>query len=98
MLVQWLTFGVMILIQTVAAVWALSAIRTALDFQGKEIQTLRDRWHALASKFMAVDQHEKEIVDHETRIRALEALRGEIERAILEFESLRVGREHGFSK
>ncbi len=98
MLVQWLTFAVMVLIQSLAAVWVVSAIRTALDIQGREIQTLRDRWHALASKIMAVEQHEKELVDHESRIRALELLRGEVDRLALEAESVRVSREHGFTK
>ncbi len=76
----------------------VSAIRTALDIQGKEITLLRERWHALATKVMMVENHEKLIQDHETRLRAVELLRGEVERGVLELENLRVARDHGFTK
>ncbi len=96
--IQWMTFGLMIIIQTVAAVWMVSAIRTTLDVQGGEIKLLRERWHALAPKVMLVDAHEKILADHELRIRGFESLRSDIEQKLLEVESVRVGLKHGFSK
>ena len=84
MLIQWLTFACMVLIQAVAAVWAISAIRTTLEQHSVEIQTLRDFKHEMTSKGMAVDQHEREIVDHETRLRVVEKLAHEHDRRIAE--------------
>ena len=73
MLVQWLTFSIMILIQAVAAVWCVSAIRTTLSAQGQEIQSLRDWRHKVAPKEMLVETHADQLKDHEARIRNVEA-------------------------
>ena len=72
MLVQWLTFAIMILIQTCVAVWAVSAIRTALDAQGAEIKALREWRHEFGPKAMVIDDHTEKLGDHESRLRALE--------------------------
>jgi hypothetical protein len=88
----------MILIQTVAAVWIVSAIRTTLEVQGGEIKMLRERWHDLAPKVMIVDSHEKRIEDHEGRLRTLETLRSEMERRFLEIETARIALKHGYSE
>ncbi len=90
MVIQWLTFAVMILIQTVTAVWILAAIRTTLEVQGGEIKMLRERWHDLAPKVMVVESHIKLLDDHETRIRSLETLRGDMDRRFLALESSRI--------
>ncbi len=72
MLIQWLTFAVMILIHLSVAAWAVSAIKTTLTVQGTEIQNLRDWRHSLASKEMMIDQHGVVLADHEARIRVIE--------------------------
>lgn len=99
MLVQWLTFAVMILIQIGVAAWTLSAIRTTLDVQGGEIKTLRERTHALAQKVMVIDGHEKQLGDHETRIRGLESVRVQHdERVALAVETRRIEKQYGLSE
>lgn len=70
--IQWLTFAVTILIQTAVAVWTISAIRTTLDVHEQEIKTLRDWKHTAVNKLMSVDQHERDLIDHEMRLRDLE--------------------------
>ena len=75
MLLQWLTFAVMILIQAVAAISMLSAIRTTLVDHGKEIERLRDWRHRMAAKEMVYDEYGHRLDDHESRIRATEQCR-----------------------
>jgi uncharacterized membrane protein (DUF106 family) len=72
MLLQWLTFAVMILIQAVAAGVIISAIRVTLDQHGKEIEKLREWKHMMAPKEMMVADHGEQLKDHEMRIRATE--------------------------
>lgn len=73
MLIQWLTFAVMILIQAVAAGVIISAIRVTLAAHSEEIKALRDWRHAFGPKEMVYDAHGEELKDHEARIRAVEA-------------------------
>ena len=72
MLLQWLTFAVMILIQAVAAGVIISAIRTTLKVQGEEIKSLRDWRHSFGPKEMVYDDHGIQLRDHESRIRTVE--------------------------
>lgn len=72
MLIQWLTFAVMILIQAVAAGVIISAIRTTLVAHSEEIKSLRDWRHKFGPKEMVIDDHEERLKDHETRIRVTE--------------------------
>ena len=72
MLLQWLTFAVMILIQAVAAGVIISAIRTTLKVQGEEIKSLRDWRHAFGPKEMVYDDHGVQLRDHESRLRTVE--------------------------
>jgi hypothetical protein len=72
MLIQWLTFAVMILIQAVAAGVIISAIRVQLTTHGEEIKSLRDWRHDFAPKSMIIDDHGKQLVDHEERLRYVE--------------------------
>lgn len=82
-ILQWLTFAVMILIQAVAAGVIISAIRVTLAAHSEEIKSLRDWRHAFGPKEMVYDAHGKELKDHEARIRAVETR----QLARLEFES-----------
>lgn len=95
---SWLTFGLMILIQTVAAVWMVSAIRTELSSHGREILGLREWRHAAAKALMLVDNHEKVVADHEVRLRAVESLRGDLEKKLLAIETLRIERQYGLAE
>jgi hypothetical protein len=72
MLLQWLTFAVMILIQAVAAGVIISAIRVQLATHGEEIKALRDWRHDFGPKEMVYDSHGEELKDHEVRLRAVE--------------------------
>jgi hypothetical protein len=72
MLVQWLTFAVMILIQAVAAAVIISAIRVQLATHGEEIKSLRDWRHEMAPKAMLINDHVEQLKDHEERIRYVE--------------------------
>jgi hypothetical protein len=72
MLIQWLTFAVMILIQAVAAGVIISAIRVQLQTHGEEIKALRDWRHDFGPKAMIIDDHGKQLTDHEERIRFFE--------------------------
>lgn len=72
MLIQWLTFAVMILIQAVAAGAMLAAIRTTLADHTKEIERLREWRHKFGPKEMIYDDYGKQLVDHEARIRVTE--------------------------
>lgn len=72
MLIQWLTFAVMILIQAVAAGAMLSAIRTTLSEHSKEIDRLREWRHRIGPKEMVYDEYGHRLDDHETRIRGVE--------------------------
>ena len=72
MLLQWLTFVVMILIQAVAAVAMISAMRTTLTEHATEIQRLRDWRHRFGPKEMVYDEYGHRIEDHESRIRGVE--------------------------
>jgi hypothetical protein len=72
MLIQWLTFAVMILIQAVAAGVIISAIRVQLQTHGEEIKALRDWRHDFGPKSMIIDDHGKQLTDHEERIRHFE--------------------------
>ena len=76
MVIQWLTFAVMILIQAVAAGVIISAIRVTLATHGEEIKFLRDWRHSLAPKEMLIDDHVEQLKDHEQRIRVVEKERG----------------------
>jgi hypothetical protein len=75
MLLQWLTFAVMILIQAVAAAAVMSAIRTTLSEHTKEIERLREWHHKFGPKEMVYDDYGNQLRDHETRIRAGENFR-----------------------
>ena len=75
MLLQWLTFAVMILIQAVAAAIVISAMRTTLATYGEEIKALREWRHKFGPKEMVIDQHELDLKDHEGRIREIERQR-----------------------
>jgi len=72
MLIQWLTFAVMILIQAVAAAAIISSMRSTLETYGKEIASLRDWRHAFGPKEMVLDDHTETLKDHEERIRDVE--------------------------
>lgn len=72
MLIQWLTFAVMILIQAVAAGAMLAAIRTTLADHTKEIERLREWRHKFGPKEMVYDRYGEVLVDHEARIRVTE--------------------------
>ena len=72
MLIQWLTFAVMILIQAVAAAVIISAIRVQLKTHGEEIQALRTWRHDFGPKAMVIDDQGKKLEDHEVRIRSVE--------------------------
>jgi hypothetical protein len=72
MLLQWLTFAVMILIQAVAAGAMLAAIRTTLADHTKEIERLREWRHRFGPKEMVYDKYGEILVDHESRIRVTE--------------------------
>ena len=69
----------MILIQALAAAWAVSAIRTTLTAQGLEINNLRDWRHKFGPKEMMVDAHDKVLADHEARLRVVERMQGQAE-------------------
>jgi hypothetical protein len=71
-LLQWLTFAVMILIQAVAAGVIISAIRTTLSAHSEEIKSLREWRHAFGPKEMVYDDHGVQLKDHETRLRTVE--------------------------
>jgi hypothetical protein len=73
MLLQWLTFAVMILIQAVAAGAMLAAIRTTLADHTKEIERLREWRHRFGPKEMVYDDYGFQLKDHETRIRGVES-------------------------
>jgi hypothetical protein len=75
MLVQWLTFAVMILIQAVAAAVIITSIRTTLLTQGLEIEKLRTWRHEVGPQSMVISGHAEELHDHETRLRAVEKQR-----------------------
>jgi len=77
MVLQWLTFAVMILIQAVAAGVIISAIRTTLATHTEEIKSLRDWRHKFGPKEMVIDDHDEKLKDHEIRIRAVERHQGE---------------------
>jgi hypothetical protein len=72
MIIQWLTFAVMILIQAVAAVYIMASIRTTLTEHTVEIQRLRDWRHHFGPKEMVYDDHGLRLTDHESRIRVVE--------------------------
>lgn len=72
MLIQWLTFAVMILIQAVAAGAMLAAIRTTLADHTKEIERLREWRHKFGPKEMVYDKYGEVLTDHEARIRVTE--------------------------
>jgi hypothetical protein len=72
-LIQWLTFAVMILIQAVAAGAMLAAIRTTLADHTKEIERLREWRHKFGPKEMVYDTYGNKLDDHETRIRGVES-------------------------
>ena len=72
MLLQWLTFGAMIVIQLVAAAAMVSSIRTTLMDHSKEIERLRDWRHRIGPKEMVYDEYGHRLDDHETRIRGVE--------------------------
>jgi hypothetical protein len=72
MLIQWLTFAVMILIQAVAAGVIISSIRTTLTEHTHEIQRLRDWRHHFGPKEMVYDDHGLRLTDHENRLRIVE--------------------------
>jgi len=71
-LIQWLSFAVTILIQLLIAAWTVATIKAQLNMQGGEIMKLRDWRHAFGPKEMVLDNHVKQIEDHEARIRQLE--------------------------
>lgn len=75
MVLQWLTFAVMILIQAVAAGVIISAIRTTLEQHGQEIKSLRDWRHSFGPKEMVYDAMGAEVKEHEARLRAMEVRR-----------------------
>lgn len=79
MLLQWLTFAVMILIQAVAAGAMLAAIRTTLAEHGKEIERLREWRHHVEPKEMVYDDYGTTLKDHESRIRTVERVAHEPE-------------------
>ena len=72
MLIQWLTFAVMILIQAVAAGVIISAIRVQLTSHGEEIKALRDWRHDFGPKAMIIDDQGRKLEDHEERLRYVE--------------------------
>ena len=72
MLLQWITFGAMILIQAIAAGAMVSAIRTTLAEHGKEIERLREWRHRIGPKEMVYDEYGHRLADHESRIRGVE--------------------------
>ena len=72
MILQWLTFAVMILIQAVAAGVIISAIRTTLASHSEEIKGLRDWRHSFGPKEMVIADHTEQLKDHESRIRLVE--------------------------
>ena len=72
MIIQWLTFAVMILIQAVAAVYIMASIRTTLTEHTHEIQRLRDWRHQFGPKEMVYDDHGFKLIDHEARLRVVE--------------------------
>jgi hypothetical protein len=72
MVVQWLTFAVMILIQAVAASAIMASIRTTLKEHAHEIDRLREWRHKFGPKEMVYDDHGFKLADHETRIRVVE--------------------------
>lgn len=75
MIIQWLTFAVMILIQAVGAAIVISSMRTTLESYGAEIKALRDWRHSFGQKEMVYDDHGKTLDDHEVRIRVVEKQR-----------------------
>jgi hypothetical protein len=75
MIIQWLTFAIMILIQAVAAGVIISAMRTTLTTYGEEIRALRDWRHSFGPKEMVITDHGEQLKDHETRIRDVEKRR-----------------------
>lgn len=72
MLLQWITFAAMILIQVIAAVAMVSTIRTTLAEHGKEIERLREWRHRIGPKEMVYDEYGHRLADHESRIRGVE--------------------------
>ena len=72
MVLQWISFGLMISIQVGVAVWCVATISTTLTDHGKEIERLREWRHKLASKEMTYDSYAMELQDHEARIRQVE--------------------------
>jgi hypothetical protein len=73
MVIQWLTFAVMILIQGLAAVWVIAKIQTTMQVQGIEIEKLRTWRHNVGPQEMVVQGHGSELQDHEGRLRKLES-------------------------
>lgn len=72
MLLQWLTFAVMILIQAVAAAAIIASMRATLQTYGEEIKALRDWRHSFGPKEMVIEDHTETLKDHEGRIRLVE--------------------------
>ena len=72
MILQWVTFVVMIAIQAIAASAMLSALRTTLAEHAKEIERLREWRHKFGPKEMVYDQYGLDLKDHESRIRNVE--------------------------
>lgn len=72
MILQWITFAVMILIQAVAAAAVISSMRATLASYGVEIKSLRDWRHEMAPKAMLISDHGETLRDHEGRLRVVE--------------------------
>ena len=72
MIIQWLTFAVMILIQAVAAAAIISSMRATLATYGEEIKALLDWRHEFGPKDMVISDHTETLKDHEGRIREVE--------------------------
>jgi hypothetical protein len=72
MIIQWLTFAVMILIQAVAAGVIMASIRTTLAEHTHEIERLREWRHKFGPKEMVYDDHGLRLTDHEARLRIVE--------------------------
>ena len=70
--VAWMTFGLMLLIQVVAAVAIVARVNAKLEIHAIEIATLRDWRHKFGPKEMLLDEHVDLLKDHEARIRHLE--------------------------
>lgn len=72
MLTQWISIGVVVLVQLGGFVALFSRMNYIIGEMQKEIAALREWRHEFGQKEMVYDNHSAELQDHEVRLRMLE--------------------------